>query len=70
MIEFYKAYPDKAKFFDYTQSKEMGDINKLAGTALFKQQIIEGKSEAEIRKSWEPGLSQYKKMHKQYLLYK
>lgn len=70
MIKFYKAYPDKRKFFDYTQSKEMGDINKLAGTPLFKQQIIEGKSEKEIRKSWEPGLSQYKKMRKQYLLYK
>lgn len=70
MIKFYNDYPDKAKFFDFSQSKEMGDINKLAGTPMFKQQIIEGKSEEEIRKSWEPGLSQYKKMRKQYLLYK
>ncbi|HEY0900075.1 MAG TPA: hypothetical protein VGD90_12125, partial [Sphingobacteriaceae bacterium] len=28
-----------------------------------------GKSESEIRQSWEPGLSQYKLMRKKYLLY-
>ncbi|MEO6316378.1 MAG: DUF1343 domain-containing protein [Chitinophagaceae bacterium] len=69
MMELYKAYPYKEKFFDYTQSKEMGNISKLAGTAHFKEQIIAGVSEAEIRKSWEPGLSQYKLMRKKYLLY-
>ncbi len=69
MMELYKAFPDKEKFFDYTQSKEMGNINKLAGNAQFKEQIIAGKSEEEIRKSWEPGLSQYKAMRKKYLLY-
>ncbi|RYZ20481.1 MAG: DUF1343 domain-containing protein, partial [Chitinophagaceae bacterium] len=35
----------------------------------FKEQIRAGKSEAEIRASWEPGLSQYKAMRKKYLLY-
>jgi len=69
MMELYKAYPYKEKFFDYTQSKEMGNINKLAGSPLFKDQIMTGKSEAEIRKSWEPGLSQYKIMRKKYLIY-
>ncbi|MBO0948673.1 exo-beta-N-acetylmuramidase NamZ family protein [Fibrella forsythiae] len=69
MIELYKAYPDKERFFDRSQSKQMGDINKLAGTEKFKQQIIAGVSEADIRKSWEPGLSTYKKMRKKYLLY-
>lgn len=69
MMELYKAYPYKEKFFDYTQSKEMGNINKLAGSTQFKEQIIVGKSEEEIRKSWEPGLSQYKEMRKKYLLY-
>lgn len=69
MMELYRAYPEKEKFFDYTQSKEMGNINKLAGTVQFKEQIIAGKSEAEIRQSWEPGLSQYKTMRKKYLLY-
>ncbi len=69
MIELYKAYPVKNKFFDRSQSKQMGDIDKLSGTTLFKQQIIAGKSEAEIRKSWEPQLSAYKQMRKKYLLY-
>jgi|GEM_PF-6257482 len=27
MIELYKAYPDKEKYFDYTQSKQMGNID-------------------------------------------
>lgn len=40
MMELYNAYPYKEKFFDYTQSKEMGNINKLSGTAQFKEQII------------------------------
>jgi uncharacterized protein YbbC (DUF1343 family) len=70
MMELYKAYPYKEKFFDYKQSKQMGDINKLAGTTAFKQQIASGMSEADIRKSWEPGLSQYKVMRKKYLIYK
>ena len=64
-----KAYPYKEKFFDYHQSKEMGDINKLAGTTAFKEQIASGMSEAGIRKTWEPGLSNYKQMRRKYLLY-
>jgi hypothetical protein len=39
------------------------------GTSEFRQQIIAGVSEEEIRKSWEPGLSNYKKMRKKYLIY-
>ncbi len=69
MMEIYKNFPDKEKFFDYSQSKEMGNIDKLSGSKLFKEQIMAGKSEAEIRKSWEPGLAQYKTMRKKYLLY-
>ncbi|HEY4147283.1 MAG TPA: DUF1343 domain-containing protein [Chitinophagaceae bacterium] len=69
MIELYNAYPEKEKFFDYKQSREMGSIDKLAGVATFKEQIIAGKTEAEIRQSWEPGLTQYKEMRKKYLLY-
>lgn len=69
MMELYKASPHKEKFFDSKLSKEMGVIEKLTGSALFRQQIIDGKSENEIRSSWEPGLSQYKQMRKKYLLY-
>ena len=69
MKELYAAFPDKPKFFYRTQSNQMGDINKLAGTAQFKEQIIGGKSAEEIYASWEPGLSAYKTMRKKYLLY-
>lgn len=69
LIELYKAYPQKEKFFDFKQSNQMGNFDKLAGTYDLKQQIIAGKSEEEIRQSWEPGLSQYKNIRKKYLLY-
>lgn len=69
LIELYKAYPNKQEFFDRTKSKQIGSIDKLAGTANFKKQIMAGMSEADIRKSWEPGLAQFKTMRKKYLLY-
>jgi uncharacterized protein YbbC (DUF1343 family) len=69
LIEMYKAYPEKEHFFDARQSKQIGDFDKLAGTTSLKEQIIAGKTETEIRKSWEPQLTQFKKMHRQYLLY-
>ena len=70
MIDLYKAYPDKTRFFDRSQSKQIGNIDYLAGVAAFKQQILAGASEKEIRKSWEPGLSNYKAMRLKYTLYK
>lgn len=69
IMELYKAYPYKEKFFDSSLSREMGTIERLIGVASFRQQIIDGKSEAEIRASWEPGLNDYKKMRVKYLLY-
>ena len=70
MIELYNAYPDKGKFFDYTQSTAMGRIERLIGNDVFTKQLAGGLSEEAIRKTWEPGLSQYKKMRLKYLLYK
>jgi uncharacterized protein YbbC (DUF1343 family) len=69
LIEMYKAYPYEDRFFDFKQSKQIGNFDKLAGTTELKEQIIAGKTEREIRKSWEPKLSQFKKMRQQYLLY-
>lgn len=69
MIDLYKAYPDKAKFFDKSQSNQIGDINRLAGVYDFKKQIESGVTEENIRKSWEPGLTKYKEMRQQYLIY-
>lgn len=70
MLTLYQAYPDKARFFDRTQSKEIGNINGLAGTTEFKKQIEAGQTPAQIRASWEPALGQYKQMRQRYLLYK
>lgn len=69
LIDLYKAFPEKEKFFDRSLSKQMGSIDFLAGDYEFKKQVIAGKSADEIRKTWEPGLSQYKEMRKKYLLY-
>ena len=69
IMELYKAHPYKEKFFDSSLSNQMGTIEKLIGSGLFRQQIMEGASEEEIRASWEPGLSEYKQMRKKYLLY-
>lgn len=69
IIELYNAHPHKEKFFDSKLSNQMGTIERLIGSGLFRQQIIEGASEEEIRASWEPGLSEYKQMRKKYLLY-
>lgn len=70
MKELCAAYPDKERFFDKTQSKEMLNVDVLIGNSEFRKQILAGVSEKEIRKSWEPGLSNYKKMREKYLLYK
>ena len=69
LMELYRAYPEKDRFFDRSYSKQMGDFNKLAGTENLKKQIIAGTSEVNIRKSWEPGLANYKKTRTKYLLY-
>jgi len=62
LIELYRAFPDKQHFFNTY-------FTKLAGNEELRKQIEAGKSEAEIRHSWEPALSIYKAMRRKYLLY-
>ncbi len=69
IIELFQAHPHKEMFFDSSLSKQMGVIEYLIGSGLFRDQITRGVSEKKIRESWEPGLSAYKKMRKKYLLY-
>jgi uncharacterized protein YbbC (DUF1343 family) len=64
LLEAYKLFPDKENFFN----KNNG-INRLAGTDELMKQVKEGKTEAEIRASWEPKLSEFKKIRKKYLMY-
>ena len=44
-------------------------FDKLAGNSSFRNQLLEGKSEAEIRASWAEGIRNYRTMRKKYLLY-
>jgi uncharacterized protein YbbC (DUF1343 family) len=70
-MEAYKLFPDKDNFFIVPKSGNMEHsfFDKLAGNDELWQQIKKGVSEKEIRKSWEPALSEYKKIRKKYLLY-
>lgn len=58
----FKNYPDKTKFFN-------SYFSELAGTDKLEKQIEKGASDDEIRASWEPALSNFKKIRKRYLLY-
>ncbi len=62
LLDMYQNSSNKDKFFN-------NFFEKLAGTSKLREQVIAGKTEAEIRATWEPGLSNYKKMRKQYLMY-
>ncbi len=64
VIEAYRHFPDKGNFFLKTNF-----FDKLAGTAQLRAQIIAGKSEAEIRASWNAGLQNFMQIRKKYLLY-
>lgn len=45
-------------------------FNKIAGNDLLKKQITEGKTEEEIRLSWQKDIQKFKEVRKKYLLYK
>lgn len=70
LIELYKAYPNKAKFFSSVKNAKGATAFDLRiGTDQLRKQIIAGVPEAEIRKSWEPELSKFKAIRAKYLLY-
>jgi len=64
LFNAYKIFPGKDSFFLKSNS-----FNRLAGNDILMQQIKDGKTEDEIRKSWEPKLSEFKTTRKKYLLY-
>ncbi|NVK51110.1 MAG: DUF1343 domain-containing protein [Cyclobacteriaceae bacterium] len=57
------------------QDSEMGEkffnnyFNTLSGTDELKRQILEGKSEEQIKETWKEGLEDYKKLRDKYLIY-
>lgn len=68
LIEAYKLFPDKDNFFIKPKN---GDyfFNKLAGNTILMQQIKQGKTEGDIRASWQPALEKFRQIRKKYLLY-
>ena len=62
LIEMYRAYPNKATFFN-----DFFDL--LAGTDELRKQIQQGKTEKEIRQSWQKKLEAFRKRRLHYLLY-
>ncbi len=62
LIDIYRFYPDKERFFN-------NFFDKLAGTSQLRKQIINKKTEAEIRKSWKKGIQKFKEIRKKYLIY-
>ena len=64
LFDAYKIFPFKDSFFLKTNS-----FNRLACNDVLMQQIKDGKTEEEIRKSWEPKLGEFKTIRKKYLLY-
>jgi len=64
LLKAYKLFPDKENFF-----KKGNGFNRLAGNDELMKQIQEGKTEEEIRASWQPKLNEFKKIRKKYLLY-
>ena len=64
LLEFYQKTPNKEQFFLPTKF-----FNRLAGTLSLWQQIEAGKTEDEIRASWQEDLQHFKAIRQQYLLY-
>lgn len=64
VVYFYQKATDKAKFFTNISS-----FDRLAGSDNLRKQLIEGKTEAEIRATWQKDLDVYKLIRKKYLLY-
>ncbi|MFN2396430.1 MAG: exo-beta-N-acetylmuramidase NamZ domain-containing protein [Bacteroidales bacterium] len=62
LLHAWKNFPDKENFF-------ITSFERLAGTTQLRKQILEGKSEGEIRKSWQEGLRKFIEMRRPYLIY-
>jgi len=65
ILKAWSLYPDKEHFFNGNGST----FDRLAGNAILEEQIRQGLTEEEIRKSWEPALGNFKRIRKKYLMY-
>jgi uncharacterized protein YbbC (DUF1343 family) len=63
LIEAYKDFPQKDKFF-------MPYFDVLAGGPVLREQIQKGMTQEQIRETWKAGLAKFAKIREKYLLYK
>lgn len=63
LIDAYQKTPKTEKFFGET-------FTIHAGTKNLQKQLEQGLSESEIKKTWQKGINKFKKIRKQYLIYK
>ena len=71
LLDAYQLFPDKENFFikNKTGNPLYNSFNRLAGSNELMEQIKGGKTEKEIRNSWQLRLDTFKKIRKKYLLY-
>ncbi|MEP7319561.1 MAG: DUF1343 domain-containing protein [Panacibacter sp.] len=73
LLQAYSLFPDKENFFlkpkKFNAKPQDYFFNKLAGNNELMQQVIEGTTEAEIKRSWQPKLDSFKTIRRKYLLY-
>lgn len=62
LLSAYQNYMGTASFF-------IPFFEKLAGSEQLRKDIVDGKSEVEIRKSWRPQLQEFEKIREKYLIY-
>lgn len=62
LIDLYQKYPHRDKYFN-------SFFEKLAGNNELRKQVEAGKTEEQIRETWQPGLEKFLKVRKKYLLY-
>lgn len=63
LLDSYRQLSIESAFF------KINMFDKLTGSSIMRQMILEGKTEQEIRKSWQPQLDEFKQIRKKYLLY-
>jgi len=65
LIDAYKKYPNKKKFFLKNRF-----IDNLSGSDMLRKQIMQGLNESRIRDSWQKKLKKFKEIRKKYLIYR
>lgn len=67
-----RAYKNNSKsdFFTLSAGTKTYWIDKLSGSDQLRKQVIAGKSQEEIKATWQVGLVRFKKIRAKYLLYR